>query len=67
VFLQVNPEEHGITYEVPDRDSHGLQLRKREVFSVLPFPLHPVQCHTGIGFYTVVDLFHVMIMPDTII
>lgn len=42
VLLQVNPEEHGITYEVLDRDSHGFQLWKREVFGVLPFPLHPV-------------------------
>jgi hypothetical protein len=43
VLLQVNPEEHGIAYEVLDRNSHGLQFRKREVFGVLPFPLHPVQ------------------------
>jgi hypothetical protein len=43
VLLQVNPEEHGVTYKVLDRDSHGLQFRKREVFGVLPLPLHPVQ------------------------
>jgi hypothetical protein len=43
VLLQVNPEEHGITYEVLDGDSHGLQFRKCEMFGVLPFPLHPVQ------------------------
>ena len=43
VLLQVNPEEHGITNEVLDGDSHHLQFRKREMFGVLPFPLHPVQ------------------------
>lgn len=58
VFLQVNPEEHGITDEVLDGDSHGLQFLKREVFGILPFPLHPVQGHTSIGSNTVADLFH---------
>jgi hypothetical protein len=64
MLLQVDPEEHGITDEILDGDSHGLQFREREVFSVLPFPLHPVQRHAGIGFYTVIDLFHVMLMQD---
>ena len=43
VLLQVNPEEHGITYEVLNGDSHGLQFRKCEVFRVILLPLHPVQ------------------------
>jgi hypothetical protein len=39
MLLQVNPEEHGITYEVLDRDSHGLQFRKRKMFrGFLRFP-----------------------------
>lgn len=67
MLLQVNPEEYGITNEVLDRDSHGLQFRKREVFGVFQFPLHPVQRHTSIGFYTVADHFHVMLMQDEII
>jgi len=67
VFLQVNPEKHGVADEVRDRDSHILQFRKCEVFGVLPFPLHPVKRHTAIGFYTVIDLFHVMLMQDEII
>ena len=42
VLLQVNPEESRFTYEVLDRDSHGFQFRKREVFRVILFPHHPV-------------------------
>jgi hypothetical protein len=43
MLLQVNPEEHGITYEILDGDSHDLRFRKRGVFGALPFPLHPVR------------------------
>jgi hypothetical protein len=67
ILLQIDPEEPGITDEIRDGDSHGLQFRKREVFCVPAFPLHPVQRHAGIGFYTVIDLFHVMLMQDEII
>ena len=67
MLLQINPEKYGITDEFLDGDSHDLQFRKREMFGILPFPLHPVQGYTGIGFCTVIDLFHVMLMQDVII
>jgi hypothetical protein len=43
VLLQVNPEELEIAEEILNPDPHGRQLRKREVFVVLPFSVHPVQ------------------------
>jgi len=60
MLLQIDPEERGNFDKFLDRNSHGFQFRKREVFGVFSFPLHPFQGYTGIGFYTIEDLFHVV-------
>jgi len=64
VLLEVDPEELGIADEFRDLDSHISKFRKREIFIVLPLPVHPVQGYTGIGLYAVIDLFHDTIMQD---
>jgi hypothetical protein len=60
VLLQVDPEEHGIIYELLDGNSHGLQLRKREEFRTLPFPSFRPGDLPVFGFYPVGDLFRVI-------
>jgi hypothetical protein len=64
MLLQIDPEERGDFNEFLDRYSHGFQLRKREVFGVFSSSVHPLKGYTGIGFYTVIDLFHVMLLKD---